>query len=160
MILIYSIDCSAQDKRETAVNYTLSKTYQLKENYQSTRVIFPFILSHVVTESVYLSLNAVVRNFIAQSPNELIVFAEWTYLVSARAIARCDQERFQLMFVYSLLAIYVPYYFRIKRSVYVHPTTPAPFHVTTAHFTKLNDQFNIAFNEKYRSTVVHHPSPR
>ncbi|KAI6222624.1 hypothetical protein M3Y95_00913400 [Aphelenchoides besseyi] len=121
---------------------TLSKSYQLRENFLNVRITAPFVLSHFVTENIYLGLNVVVRNFVAQSQLQLVMFAEWTYI---------------LMFIYAILAIYVPFYFRQKRRTFVTPTTPAPFVTTVNYFSNLNNQFNSAYVHKHGQIVMHCP---
>ncbi|KAI6174367.1 hypothetical protein M3Y98_01182500 [Aphelenchoides besseyi] len=121
---------------------TLSKSYQLRENFMNIRITAPFVLSHFVTENIYLGLNVVVRNFVAQSQLQLVMFAEWTYI---------------LTFLYAILAIYVPFHFRQRRQAFVTPTLPAPFVATVNYFSNLNDQFNSAYFQKHGQVILHCP---
>jgi hypothetical protein len=42
----------------------------------------PFVICHFFTEALYLLCNMLVRNFVAQTQLEFLIFAECTYVVS------------------------------------------------------------------------------
>ncbi|KAI6190889.1 hypothetical protein M3Y97_00167800 [Aphelenchoides bicaudatus] len=119
-------------KKNSVVIYQLSGIYQLRENMISLNVTLPFVICHVCTEALYLMANALVRNFVAQTQLEFLLFAECTFL---------------LMCLYTCLAIFLPYFFRKRRQKYIVPTALAVEN-TIKHFKSLNDQFDIAFRLK------------
>ncbi|KAI1731323.1 serpentine type 7TM GPCR receptor class ab chemoreceptor domain-containing protein [Ditylenchus destructor] len=110
------------------VNYTLTKSYQVRENRLSIRLIFPLSVTHSVTFTLYLVLSTIIRRFFYPNYDPLL----YATLVEAVHMMVC---------FYTFVSVSIFYYLRRRLELVRQPNRIEPKTESELHFKQISEQW-------------------
>ncbi|KAI1718219.1 serpentine type 7TM GPCR receptor class ab chemoreceptor domain-containing protein [Ditylenchus destructor] len=110
------------------VNYTLTKSYQVRENRLSIRLIFPLSVTHSVTFTLYLVLGTIIRRFFYPNYDPLL----YATIVEGVHMMVC---------FYTFVSVSIFYYLRRRLELVRQPNRIEPQTEYDLHFKQISEQW-------------------